>query len=62
LSDKWLVDVVDTSFLVHSYIAVAERMGYKFVQTVTDENFRRQELWQADLQWCGNMVKDFTGA
>jgi NADPH-dependent 2,4-dienoyl-CoA reductase/sulfur reductase-like enzyme len=32
------------------------------LQTVTDDNFRRQELWQADLQWYGNMVKDFTGA
>jgi hypothetical protein len=31
------------------------------LQTVTDDNFRRQELWQADLQWYGNMVKDFTG-
>jgi hypothetical protein len=184
LSNKWLVDVVDTSFLVHSYTAAAERMGYTFVQTeitdidraaaaytqkhfssayvpssehlalkqkikvfkggtfvktmagdfkfddvifmghhqtadlvwkmgaigknaegkpttwaavspqfghysksghianrmsrsmstyiaqqskgkemrlVTDDNFRRQELWQVDLQWYGNMVKDFTG-
>ena len=31
LSNKWLVDVVDTSFLVHSYTAAAERMGYTFV-------------------------------
>jgi hypothetical protein len=31
------------------------------VQTITDDNFRRPELWQADLQWYGNMVKDFTG-
>jgi hypothetical protein len=31
------------------------------LQTITDDNFRRQELWQADLQWYGNMVKDFTG-
>lgn len=28
---------------------------------LTAPNFRRQELWQADLQWYGNMVKDFTG-
>ena len=27
LSNKWLVDVVDTSFLVHSYTAAAERLG-----------------------------------
>ncbi len=33
LSNKWLVDVVDTSFLLHSYTAVAERMGYTYVQT-----------------------------
>ena len=27
LSNKWLVDVVDTSFLVLSYTAAAERMA-----------------------------------
>lgn len=33
LSNKWLVDVVDTSFLQHSYTAAARRHGYTFVQT-----------------------------
>lgn len=33
LSNKWLVDVVDTGFLVHSYQAPAQRHGYTFVQT-----------------------------
>jgi NADH dehydrogenase FAD-containing subunit len=37
LSNKWLADVVDTSFLVHSYTAPARRFGYTWVQTeVTD--------------------------
>lgn len=37
LSNKWLVDVVDTPFLMHSYTAPARRFGYTFVQTeVTD--------------------------
>ncbi|MCW5604606.1 MAG: FAD-dependent oxidoreductase, partial [Burkholderiales bacterium] len=37
LSNKWLIDVVDTQFLVHSYLAPAQRYGYTFVQTeITD--------------------------
>ena len=33
LSNKWLIDVVDTDFLVHSYLAPAQRHGYTFIQT-----------------------------
>ena len=33
LSNKWLIDVVDTNFLVHSYMAPAKRHGYTYVQT-----------------------------
>jgi hypothetical protein len=33
LSNKWLIDVVDTNFLVHSCMAPARRHGYTFVQT-----------------------------
>jgi len=33
LSNKWLIDVVDTNFLVHSYMSPARRHGYTFVQT-----------------------------
>jgi len=33
LSNKWLIDVVDTNFLVHSHTAPARRHGYMFVQT-----------------------------
>ena len=33
LSNKWLIDVVDTNFLVKSYLAPAKRHGYTFVQT-----------------------------
>lgn len=33
LSNKWLIDVVDTSYLVHSYTGAAQRHGYTFIQT-----------------------------
>ncbi|MBL8486297.1 MAG: FAD-dependent oxidoreductase [Rhodocyclaceae bacterium] len=33
MSNKWLVDVVDTSYLTHEYLAVSEKYGYRFVQT-----------------------------
>jgi len=37
LSNKWLIDVVDTDFLVHSYTSPAKRHGYTFVQTEITE-------------------------
>lgn len=37
LSNKWLVDVVDTQFLQHSYTTSARRHGYTFVQTEVTE-------------------------
>jgi len=33
LSNKWLIDVVDTEFLLHSYAEPARKHGYTFVQT-----------------------------
>ncbi|MBS0513751.1 MAG: NAD(P)/FAD-dependent oxidoreductase [Proteobacteria bacterium] len=33
MSNKWLVDVVDTQFLTHDYLGVSETYGYRFVQT-----------------------------
>jgi NADH dehydrogenase FAD-containing subunit len=33
MSNKWLIDVVDTGYLVHSYTAAANRFGYTFIQT-----------------------------
>lgn len=33
MSNKWLVDVVDTQFLTHDYLGVSEKYGYRFVQT-----------------------------
>ena len=56
LSNKWLVDVVDTSFLVHSYTAAAERMGYTFVQTeITDIDRDKKRVHTAqgfvDYDW-----------
>lgn len=32
MSNKWLVDVVDTAFLTHDYLAVSERHGYRHIQ------------------------------
>jgi len=56
LSNKWLVDVVDTSFLVHSYTAVAQRMGYTYVQTeITDIDRSQKRVHTAqgfvDYDW-----------
>lgn len=33
MSNKWLIDVVDTSFLTFSYLPVAQQYGYTFIQT-----------------------------
>jgi NADPH-dependent 2,4-dienoyl-CoA reductase/sulfur reductase-like enzyme len=32
MSNKWLVDVVDTQFLMHDYLRVSERHGYRHLQ------------------------------
>lgn len=32
MSNKWLVEVVDTPFLTHDYLQVSERHGYRFIQ------------------------------
>lgn len=56
LSNKWLVDVVDTQFLVHSYTAPARRFGYTFIQTeVTDIDRAKRRVITAqggiDYDW-----------
>lgn len=33
MSNKWLIDIVDTQTLVHSYTAAAQKYGYTFIQT-----------------------------
>lgn len=33
LSNKWLIDVVQTNFLAHSYLPPAKKYGYTFLQT-----------------------------
>ena len=33
MSNKWLIDVVDTNFLTHDYLRVSEKHGYRFIQT-----------------------------
>jgi NADH dehydrogenase FAD-containing subunit len=56
LSNKWLIDVVDTQTLVHSYTAPARRYGYTFVQTeVTDIDRAKKRVHTAqghlDYDW-----------
>jgi hypothetical protein len=40
------------------------RMGPEghLLQTVIDDVHRRPQLWQEELRWYGQMVKDFTGS
>lgn len=33
MSNKWLVDIVDTQFLTKDYLAISEKLGYRFIQT-----------------------------
>lgn len=56
LSNKWLVDVVDTQFLQHSYTSSARQHGYTFVQTeVTDIDRTKRRVHTArghvDYDW-----------
>ncbi|TXC62075.1 NAD(P)/FAD-dependent oxidoreductase [Piscinibacter aquaticus] len=54
LSNKWLIDVVDTSFLTHDYLRVSERHGYRFVQgevLEVDRATRRVVTTQGQLDY-----------
>ncbi len=54
LSNKWLLDIVDTQFLVHSYLGPAQKFGYTFVQTeITgiDRARKRVETAQGHLTY-----------
>lgn len=33
MSNKWLIDVVDTQFLTHDYLRVSEKHGYRYIQS-----------------------------
>lgn len=45
VSNKWLVDLVDGSFLTHEYLRVSEKHGYRFVQCeVLDIDRARQRV------------------
>lgn len=33
ISNKWLIDAVDTSFLMYDYLRVSQQQGYRYVQT-----------------------------
>jgi len=54
LSNKWLIDVVDTAFLTHDYLRVSERHGYRFVQCEVleiDRGARRVVTSQGQLDY-----------
>ncbi len=54
LSNKWLIDVVDTSFLTFDYLRVSERHGYQFIQTEVlevDRTARRVTTAQGSLDY-----------
>ena len=49
LSNKWLIDVVNTDFLAHSYMIPAKRYGYTFIQTeITDIDRSKKLVRTAD--------------
>ncbi|MBW7860112.1 MAG: NAD(P)/FAD-dependent oxidoreductase [Rhodocyclaceae bacterium] len=33
MSNKWLVDIVDTNYLTKDYLSISEQLGYRFIQT-----------------------------
>ncbi|MCF8172752.1 MAG: NAD(P)/FAD-dependent oxidoreductase [Candidatus Methylopumilus sp.] len=49
MSNKWLVNAVDTDLLAHSYIIPAKKYGYTFVQTeITDIDRSAKTVYTAD--------------
>ena len=48
--------------------AISVKFEYKMgpeghlLQTLTDDNDRRQELWQEDLRWYGTKIQDMVGS
>ena len=56
LSNKWLIDVVDTQFLMHSYTVPARKYGYTWIQTeVSDIDRSKKRVHTAqgylDYDW-----------
>jgi len=54
MSNKWLLDIVDTGYLVHSYASAALKYGYTFVQTEIidiDRAARRVATAQGTVQY-----------
>ncbi|MCX8005967.1 MAG: FAD-dependent oxidoreductase [Burkholderiaceae bacterium] len=56
MSNKWLLDIVDTGYLVHSYTAAAQQYGYTFIQTeILDVDRARKRVATAqgsvDYDW-----------
>ncbi len=48
MSNKWLVDIVDTQFLQHDYLQVADKYGYRFIQAeVTGFERDRKRVYTA---------------
>ncbi|MDO9065119.1 MAG: FAD/NAD(P)-binding oxidoreductase, partial [Sulfuricella sp.] len=54
LSNKWLVNLADTRFLVHDYASAARAYGYTFIQTevsAIDRDTRRVVTAQGTLDY-----------
>ena len=48
LSNKWLIDVVQTDFLLHSYLPPAKKYGYTFLQTeISDIDRQAKRVYTA---------------
>lgn len=51
LSNKWLVDIVEMPTLIHDYLRVSERHGYRFIQTEVMAVDRGARRVQTALGW-----------
>ncbi|EHR69290.1 NAD(FAD)-dependent dehydrogenase [Burkholderiales bacterium JOSHI_001] len=51
MSNKWLVDVVDTQFLTHDYLRVSEKHGYRFIQSEILDIDRSAKRVVTSLGW-----------
>ena len=51
LSNKWLIDVVDDSYLTHGYLGVAQRHGYRFVQCEVQQIDRSARRVHTSAGW-----------
>lgn len=51
MSNKWLIDAVDTQFLIYDYLRVSERTGFRFIQSEILNIDRDAERVVTNLGW-----------